>query len=53
MLNYSVDLHSILNLLAHHVIATDLDEVKSMVADIESRIKRFSLQRKRLNEEQP
>lgn len=49
MLNYAVDLPPILKLLKNHLIKSDLEEVKQILTDIQSRIKRFSHQKKRLN----
>lgn len=49
MLNYDVDIEGILQTLATHLLATDLEEVKSVVADIRGRIKRFQQQKRNLD----
>lgn len=52
MLNYSVDLESILQELSRQLIATDMQEIQEIVSDIKSRIQRFSSQRSKLQDEQ-
>lgn len=52
MLNYSVDLESILQELSKQLIATDMQEIQEIVSDIKSRIQRFSSQRSKLQDEQ-
>lgn len=49
MLNYPVQIESMLKLLNQHLIKSDLEEVKEVLADIQSRIKRFSRQKERLD----
>ena len=51
LLNYDVDLSKILPILAGHVLASDLQEVRNTVADIEGRIERFSRQKRNLDGE--
>ncbi len=50
MLNYQVNIESILKILSDHVIKSDFSEINQIVNDIEGRIKRFSRQKKRLEE---
>ena len=49
MLNYAVDIEGILQTLTAHLLATDLEEVKNVVADIRGRIKRFQQQKRNLD----
>lgn len=49
MLNYSVELQPILKILEKHIIKTNLDEIEEILVDIQSRIKRFSQQQKKLD----
>jgi hypothetical protein len=48
LLNYSVDLEKVLQILANHLLPSDLEELKEILTDIESRIKRFTAQKKKL-----
>ncbi len=48
LLNYSVDLEKILQILSNHLLSSDLEEIKDIASDIQSRIKRFTSQQKRL-----
>jgi hypothetical protein len=52
LLNYSVELDPILQELRRHLIPTDMEEIRGMVSDIQSRIQRFSSQRNKLQDEQ-
>lgn len=52
LLNYSVELDPILQELSKHLIPTDMQEIRGMVSDIQSRIQRFSSQRNKLQDEQ-
>ncbi|XZN95970.1 MAG: hypothetical protein ACM65K_24445 [Microcoleus sp.] len=52
LLNYSVELDPILQELTRHLIPTDMQEIRGMVSDIQSRIQRFSSQRNKLQDEQ-
>ena len=52
LLNYSVELDPILQELTRHLIPTDMQEIRGMVSDIQSRIQRFSSQRDKLQDEQ-
>lgn len=52
LLNYSVDLSQILQVLRSHLIASDLQEVRTIVSDIEARIQRLYSQRDRLQNEE-
>lgn len=47
-LNYSVDLEQVWQILSSHLLPSDLEELKEIVTDIESRIKRFSSQKRKL-----
>ena len=51
LLNYDVDLSQILQILAGHVLASDLQEIHNTIADIEARIERFSRQKRNLDGE--
>lgn len=48
LLNYSVNLEKVLQILANHLLPSDLEELKEISNDIESRIKRFTAQKKKL-----
>ncbi|WP_027249701.1 hypothetical protein [Planktothrix agardhii] len=48
LLNYSVNLEKVLQILANHLLPSDLEELKEISTDIESRIKRFTAQKKKL-----
>lgn len=52
LLNYSVELDPIMQELSRHLIPTDMEEIRGMVSDIQSRIQRFSSQRNKLQDEQ-
>ena len=45
LLNNNVDFNPILKLLANHLIKSDLEQIKEILADIQARIKRFSHQK--------
>lgn len=49
LLNYTIDLKLIFQVLSEHLLPSDLEEVRSIAVDIESRIKRFSTQKKKLD----
>lgn len=49
MLNYSLELKSILTTLKKYIIKSDLQEIEDILVDIQSRIKRFSKQQKKLD----
>jgi hypothetical protein len=48
LLNYSVDLEQVLQILSNHLLPSDLGELKEIASDIKSRIKRFAAQKKKL-----
>ena len=48
LLNYSVNLEKVLQILSNHLLPSDLEELKEISTDIESRIKRFTAQKKKL-----
>jgi hypothetical protein len=48
LLNYSVDLDVALGILSEHLLARDLNEVQSILDDIQRRIKRFTTQQQTL-----
>jgi hypothetical protein len=52
LLNYSVDLPAILQILRSHLIASDLQEVRTIMSEIEARIQRLYSQRDRLQDEE-
>lgn len=51
LLNYSVNLDGIINILSDHLLKSDLNELDSILADIQKRIQRFSTQQQALEEE--
>lgn len=51
LLNYPVDLANVIQILSHYLLPSDLDEIKAIAAEIESRIKRFAIQKKKLESE--
>ncbi len=51
MLNYTVEVKFILDLLKKHLLLSDMEEIKEILADIQTRIKRFDRQKERLNSE--
>ncbi|MFP5270487.1 hypothetical protein [Coleofasciculus sp.] len=51
LLNYSVDLDLVINILSDYLLASDLNEVESILGDIQRRIQRFSTQQQALEEE--
>lgn len=51
LLNYSVDLSSIITILHPYLIPTDMQEIEEIIADIQSRIKRLHSQKNRLQSE--
>ena len=48
LLNYSINLNLIFQILSEHLLLSDLEEIRNIAADIESRINRFSTQKKKL-----
>jgi hypothetical protein len=48
LLNYSVDLERVFQILSDYLLLSDLEEVKSIAKEIELRIKRFAAHKKRL-----
>jgi hypothetical protein len=48
LLNYSVDLEEVLQILSNYLLPSDLEELNEIATDIESRIKRFAAQKKKL-----
>ncbi|MDJ0732324.1 MAG: hypothetical protein QNJ33_20310 [Crocosphaera sp.] len=48
LLNYSIDLKPIFQILSEHLLPSDLEEIRSIAVEIESRIERFSKQKKKL-----
>ncbi|MDJ1167997.1 hypothetical protein PMG71_00990 [Roseofilum sp. BLCC_M154] len=49
LLNYSIDLKAVFQLLSEHLLPTDLEEIRSISSEIESRIQRFSKQKEKLD----
>ncbi|MFM7384071.1 MAG: hypothetical protein ACKN9E_14860 [Microcystaceae cyanobacterium] len=52
LLNYTVNLSPLLKLLSKHLLKSDLEEIKEVIAAIQSKIQRFSRQQKRLDSQQ-
>jgi hypothetical protein len=50
LLNYSIDLTIVFQVLSNHLLSSDLQEVKEIAANLESRIKRFTVQKEKLEE---
>ena len=48
LLNYPIDVSTMLNLLSNHLLATDLAEVESILSEIQGRIRRFKIQQQTL-----
>ena len=44
-----VDCQTLIKLLSKHLIESDLQEIKEILGDIQTRIKRFSRQQKKLD----
>ena len=51
LLNYPVDLKPLLNILSAHLLASDLNEVRTILAEIQQRIQRFKRQQQDLGTE--
>ncbi len=51
LLNYSVNVEAILDILSGHLLSSDLNEVQNILVEIQGRIKRFSAQQQTLEEE--
>ncbi|HAX85205.1 MAG TPA: hypothetical protein DCY91_02835 [Cyanobacteria bacterium UBA11370] len=51
LLKYSADLDIVFNILSEHLLKSDLNEVQSLLEDIQRRIQRFSTQQQALEEE--
>lgn len=52
LLKYSIDVEAALQILSNHLIASDLNEVKGILAEIQGRIRRFSTQKQKLEEDE-
>lgn len=52
LLNYSVSLEPLLNILKKYVLASDLEEIQETIADIQNRIRRLKRSRDRLSQEE-
>lgn len=50
LLNYSVDIQNLLKILADQLLSSDLNEVETILEDIQGRIKRFAVQQQTLEE---
>jgi hypothetical protein len=50
LLNYSVDVENLLKILSAHLLPSDLQEVKAILDEIQSRIQRFSKQQQSLTD---
>lgn len=53
LLQYPIDIPKLLQILKPHLLATDLEAIRETIADIQGRIKRLSLQQKRLQQSEP
>ncbi|MBD2428629.1 hypothetical protein [Phormidium sp. FACHB-1136] len=51
LLNYSVDIENLLEILSNHLLPSDTQEVKTILDDIKGRIQRFSKQQQLLTDE--
>ena len=51
LLNYSVNLDRVIDILSDHLLASDLNEIRSILEGIQRRIQRFSIQQQSLEEE--
>jgi len=51
LLNYSVDIENLLEILSNHLLPSDTQEVKTILDDIKGRIQRFSKQQQSLTDE--
>jgi hypothetical protein len=51
LLSYSVDLDAAFRVLAAHILPSDLTEVRAIASEIDAKIKRFAIQKKKLEEE--
>lgn len=51
LLNYSVSLEPLLNILRKYVLASDLEEIQATIADIQNRIRRLERSRDRFSRE--
>lgn len=51
LLNYSINLESIVNILSNYLLPSDLDEARNILGEIQGRIRRFSAQQRTLEEE--
>lgn len=52
LLNYSVDIPKILQMLTPHLLPTDLQEIRNTISDIQTRIQRFGVQQRNLEQEE-
>lgn len=48
LLNYAIDVEATVQMLTNHLLASDLSEVRSILAEIQGRIQRFSTQQQKL-----
>lgn len=48
LLNYSVDLAQLLTILSKHLLPSDIEELQNTASDIQNRIRRFQIQREKL-----
>lgn len=51
LLNYSVDLEVVIGILSDYLLASDLNELQSILDDIQRRIQRFKIQQQALEED--
>jgi hypothetical protein len=50
LLQYSVNLKPIFQILSNHLLSSDLETVQEIAVEIEAKVKRFAAQKKRLEE---
>jgi hypothetical protein len=51
MLSYSVDLDATFRVLSDHLLASDLRKIRAIASEIDAKIKRFAIQKSKLEEE--
>lgn len=50
LLQYSIDIKETFKTLSNHLLPTDLEQIREIANDMESRVKRFASQKKKLEE---
>jgi hypothetical protein len=49
-LKHALDVEAAVQMLAHHLLASDLNEVKRILTKIKGRVRQFSAQKQKLEE---